>query len=212
MISNRLIEISKLTKGFNTLLDVGSDHGWLPIYAIKNNFVCKAIASDINEKPLLNAKKNIEDNNLDIELINCDGIPKTNADVIVIAGMGAELMIEILEKTLCNAINLKRLVLSPNCDYDILRKYMNHKFRIVDEIIIYDKKHFYEAIAYDLVGESYNCKELYFGPILMKKKDELFIKKYKLRLDKLNEIVDGITNEEKKKEIEKEIKMIKEMI
>ena len=128
MISNRLKCISKYTKGFNKVLDVGSDHGLLPIYAIENHFVKSAIASDINSKPLIKAKENFLKHNLDIEVIVYDGIPKTDSDCIVIAGMGAELIIKILEKTLSNAINYKRLVLAPNTDYYLLRQYLNNKF------------------------------------------------------------------------------------
>ena len=106
MISKRLKEIAKYSNGFNLLLDVGSDHGLLPIYAIKNNFVNEAIASDINFKPLIKAKENFNKYELNINTICFDGIPETNADVIVIAGMGAELIISILEKTLINAKNI----------------------------------------------------------------------------------------------------------
>ena len=95
MISKRLKEIAKYTNGYNLLLDVGSDHGLLPIYAIKNNYVNEAIASDINIKPLIKAKENFKKYNIDIKTIVYDGIPETNSDCIVIAGMGAELVISI---------------------------------------------------------------------------------------------------------------------
>jgi len=212
MISNRLISISKYTKGFDTLLDVGSDHGLLPIYAIKNHFVNKAIASDINYKPLEMAKNNFKKNNVGIDVVVFDGIPETSADVIVIAGMGSELIIKILDKTLSNAKNLKRLILCPNTDYYMLRSYLNNKFVIVDEEVIYDKNHFYEIIVLEIGNELYNEKELYFGPILMTKKDELFIKKLNKDLFSLKKIVDDITDKEKQKEIQKEIEMIEELL
>lgn len=212
MISNRLISISKYTKGFNILLDVGSDHGLLPIYAIKNHYVNKAIASDINYKPLEMAKNNFIKNNVDIDVVVYDGIPETNADCVVIAGMGSELIIKILDKTLSNAKNLKRLILCPNTDYYMLREYLNNKFIIVDEEVIYDKNHFYEIIVLELGTKDYNLKELYFGPILMTKLDDLFIKKLNKDLSSLKKIVDGITNIDKKKEIENEIKMIEELL
>ena len=169
MISKRLKEIAKYTSGYNLLLDVGSDHGLLPIYALKNKYVNEAIASDINSKPLIIAKENFAKYNLDIKTIIYDGIPKTNADVIVIAGMGAELVISILEKTLNHAKNLKRLILAPNCDYDILRNYVKKSFKIVDEDIIYDKNHYYEIIVLEKGMEEYSDIDLLFGPILLKK-------------------------------------------
>ena len=212
MISKRLKEIAKYTDGFNLLLDVGSDHGLLPIYAIKNHFVNGAIASDINNKPLIKAKENFNKYNLNIDTIIYDGIPKNNADVIVIAGMGAELIISILEKTLNNANNLKRLILAPNCDYDVLRRYIIQYFKIVDEDIVYDKNHYYEIIVLEKGKEEYSQLDILFGPILLKKKSEIFINKYKKELNNLNNIIDNITDLKKKEEIETKIKLIKDMI
>ena len=212
MISNRLISISKYTKGYNLLLDVGSDHGLLPIYAINNNYVSNAIASDINFKPLIKAKENFKKYNLDIETIIYDGIPETNADCIVIAGMGSELIIQILEKTLNNAKNLKRLILCPNTDYDMLRTYINHKFNIVDEEVVYDKKHYYEIIVLEKGNSNYNDYELYFGPVLLKNKSKDFLNKLEKDLKTLKNIVCGITDSTKKENVEKEIKMIEEIL
>ena len=212
MISNRLISISKYTKGYNLLLDVGSDHGLLPIYAINNNYVSNAIASDINFKPLIKAKENFKKYNLEIETIIYDGIPETNADCIVIAGMGSELVIQILEKTLNNAKNLKRLILCPNTDYDMLRTYINHKFNIVDEEVVYDKKHYYEIIVLEKGNSNYNDYELYFGPVLLKNRSKEFLNKLEKDLKTLKNIVSGITDLTKKENVEKEIKMIEEIL
>ena len=212
MISNRLISIAKYTKGFINLLDVGSDHGLLPIYAIKNNYVKSAIASDINYKPLIKAEENFKKNNVNIDTIIYDGIPETNSDVIVIAGMGSELVIKILEETLDNAKNWRRLVLCPNTDYYMLRSYLNHKFMIVDEEVIYDKKHYYEIIVVEKGESNYSSDELYFGPTLLKKMDEPFINKLKKDLFNYKKIVDGITEKDKQNEIRKNIKRIEELL
>ena len=212
MISKRLKEIAKYSNGYNLLLDVGSDHGLLPIYAIKSGYVKEAIASDINYKPLIKAKENFKKNNLSIETIIYDGIPETNADVIVIAGMGAELIIKILEKTLNNANNLKRLILSPNCDYELLRRFATKDFKIVDEDIIYDKNHYYEIIVLEKGNITYSDMELYFGPILLNKKSDIFIEKHKKELNDYLKIVDNITDIEKQDEIKKKIKMLKDLI
>ena len=208
MISKRLKEICKYTKGYNILLDVGSDHGLLPIYAIKNGYVKEAIASDINYKPLIKAQENFTKYNVNIETIIYDGIPITNSDCITISGMGSELIINILEKTLNNAKSLKRLVLCPNCDYEQLRSYINNKFNIVDEDIVYDKNHYYEIIVLEKGNSNYSDKELYFGPILLKKKSEVFINKYKKELNTYKKIVDNITDNTKRSDIEEKIKWI----
>ena len=208
MISKRLKEISKYTNGYNKLLDVGSDHGLLPIYAIKNGYVFEAIASDINYKPLIKAKENFIKYNVNVETIIYDGIPESNSDCITISGMGSELIIQILEKTLNNAKNLKRLILCPNCDYLELRTYINGKFNIVDEDIVFDKNHYYEIIVLEKGLSNYSPKELYFGPILLKKKSEVFINKYNKELSTYKRIVENITDNVKRSEIEEKIKWI----
>jgi len=212
MISERLKRISEYTKGYNLLLDVGSDHGLLPIYAIKNGYIKDAIASDINYKPLIKAEENFKKFDLDIKTVVYDGIIECDADVINISGMGSELIIQILEKTLNNAKNLKRLILCPNTDYYILRQYLNHKFIITHEEVVYDKKHYYIIIVLEKGNSNYTDKELYFGPILLKERTELFMNKLNKDLRSLKNIVNDITDLEKKKEVEKEINMIEEVL
>lgn len=207
MISKRLIEASYFTKGFNTLLDVGTDHAFLPIFALRNNYVSFAAASDINEKPLMNAKKNIS--NLNIDLYLFDGIPETNADVISICGMGGELIIEILDKTLFNAKNIKRLILAPNTDTIMVRKYIvSNGFMLVDEAIVKEKDHYYEILVLEKGNVVYNEKELYFGPFLLEKRTNEFNEKYEKRLHKLLSIVNSVTDIVKKEEIEREIQLV----
>lgn len=212
MISKRLIGVSYFTKGFDTLLDVGTDHGFLPIYALKNGLVSNAIASDVNEQPLLNASTNIIKSNLSIETILYDGIPVTKADVISVCGMGGELIIEILEKSLCNARNLKRLILAPNTDSYMVREYIcNNGFILVDEAIIKDKNHYYEVLVLEKGNKNYSPKDLYFGPFLLKKKNKEFKEKYMKKLCKLESIVSNITEGFRKEKINEEIKLIKEL-
>ena len=54
---SRISFIAKLTKGYDTVIDIGSDHGLVLKYALDNNFIKHAIASDINEGPLNRARK-----------------------------------------------------------------------------------------------------------------------------------------------------------
>lgn len=212
MISRRLIEVAKYTKGFNHLLDVGSDHAYLPIYAMEKGLIRKATASDIGEGPILNARKNILEAKLDIDTIIYDGIPQTNADVVCICGMGGELIKEILKKTLNNVKNVKRLILAPNTDVIMLRNFITSiGFKLVDEDIIKEKNHFYEILVLEKGQVPYSKEELFFGPFLLKKKKEEFVDKYTKRLKKLNSIIDGITEKLKKEEIKEEIEFIKKL-
>jgi len=69
-LSDRLKAVGGMIKDVNTIVDVGTDHAYIPIYLIKNNIIEKAIASDINSGPVEKAKKNVSDYNL-VDKIIC---------------------------------------------------------------------------------------------------------------------------------------------
>src|SRR5574344_332090 len=101
MLSKRLLEISKLIPKEANVIDIGCDHALLDIYLTLNNDN-KCIASDISEKVIQNANKNIKKYNLTdkIETIVSDGIKNIqikNNSVIVISGMGTHTIIDIVK-------------------------------------------------------------------------------------------------------------------
>lgn len=207
----RLEACLEFIKGHDFLIDVGSDHAYLPIMAIEKNYVSRAIASDVNLGPVNNAKKNIKDLNLDnkIEVLKYDGIPPNDCDVLNISGMGGELMVKILDSTLKNAKNLKSIVLAPNTDCYLVRKYLSQNgYRIVDENIIF-YRHYYEIIKFEKGSASYSQDELYLGPILMKKRSNVFIEKYTKLLNHLENIKKNINDSLRLSEINNEIDIIK---
>lgn len=55
---NRIETLSQLTKGIHTLLDIGTDHGYVIIDALRHGYIQNAIACDINKMPLDNPNKN----------------------------------------------------------------------------------------------------------------------------------------------------------
>ncbi|WP_162140078.1 tRNA (adenine(22)-N(1))-methyltransferase [Haploplasma axanthum] len=167
MIKNKRIDaLVDETKGINTLLDIGCDHGLVIKKAFENKNIKKAIASDVNEMPLESAKKNLK--GFDVEFIVSNGFEniKDKFDGVVIAGMGAMLISNILEKAPEGDITY---ILQANSKLEVLREYLsNNNFKIIDEIVVFEK--FYYIIIRAVRGnEKLNEKELYLGPILMKK-------------------------------------------
>ena len=75
-ISKRLKVIGDLVPDNSFILDIGCDHALLDIYVVTKNKNVKAIASDINEGPLKQAKINIKKYNLEdkIEITKADGL------------------------------------------------------------------------------------------------------------------------------------------
>ena len=85
---NRIETLASLTKGSKIICDVGCDHGYVVIEALKNYGVEKAIAADINESPLNQAKLNAKGLYDKIEFILSDGFKNINYDfdTAIIAG------------------------------------------------------------------------------------------------------------------------------
>ena len=68
MLSLRLKTIASLVKKDAKVLDIGTDHAYLPIFLQKNHLCKKVIASDISENALANAKANVEKYHADVKL------------------------------------------------------------------------------------------------------------------------------------------------
>ena len=95
-LSLRLETIASLVPLGARVCDVGTDHGLLPIYLKQKGIAKSVIATDLNEKPLENARKNISSSGItDISLRLCDGlsgVSQNEADTVIIAGMGEKLL------------------------------------------------------------------------------------------------------------------------
>lgn len=213
MISKRLRESAKYLKGFHCLADCGTDHGYLPIYAIKHGFVRQAIASDNKELPLKNAQKNIQDEQVDVTTILADGLPYLNSeiDVVSILGMGGRLITDILEQA--NLQHVKRLVLSPNSEHVILRQFLeNHGFRIVNEEFIKDKSKYYQIIVSEPGTMALSAIELEFGPIILQNKTQVFKDYISKLVTKLKIALQHTTTEESREILKKRIQTLEEVI
>ena len=101
MMSPRMKMIADAVGPCNCVFDTGSDHAFIPIYLIQNRICKKAVASDINRGPMDVSFKNIKKYNLigQIAVSLCYGIENaTGCDCIIIAGMGGQLIVDILER------------------------------------------------------------------------------------------------------------------
>ena len=88
MLSNRLKEVATMVTENSIVADIGTDHGYVPIYLVENHIAKKVYAMDINEGPLKIANKNISQRGLAhcIETILSDGMEKMKdnmADTVV---------------------------------------------------------------------------------------------------------------------------------
>ena len=79
MLSLRLKKIVSLLDSQDKVVDIGCDHGYLGIYAIREKLVKSIILTDIKESALSMARKNVKNSNLDIPLIVSDGLNNINS-------------------------------------------------------------------------------------------------------------------------------------
>lgn len=179
-LSDRLLTVASMIEGNKVLADVGTDHGYVPIYLAQENKITHAIAMDINEGPLCRACENIAAYNVSdrVETRLSDGLCSLKpyeAQSILIAGMGGLLINRILGDSLEAAHSAEELVLSPHSDIDKVREFvLEHGFTITDERIVREDGKYYFAIRIVNGSEPmYDEAELIYGRILPQKKDEL---------------------------------------
>ena len=192
-ISKRLEAISSLVPINSNIIDIGCDHALLDIYLYQKKICNKIIASDINANALNNAKENIKKNNLNdyIETRLGNGLDtlnqEDNINTIIISGMGGHTIIGILKNNLKKLNSINTIIIQSNTKLEFLRREITKlNYQIEDEIMIEDNKKIYTIIKLIKGKKKYTKKELYFGPILLKKKDKLFIESTKKELQKLN--------------------------
>lgn len=148
-LSKRLLAVADMVTEGNRLADVGTDHGYVPIYLVKHGRIPWAIAMDVNKGPLARAKKNIAMYAAAqyIETRLSDGVrelrPK-EVDSIIIAGMGGGLVIKILTEgeTTCRSVD--EMILQPQSDIAKVRYYLHENgYHIICEDIILEDGKFY---------------------------------------------------------------------
>jgi len=176
MISKRLQYIVDMVTYFDTIADIGCDHGYVCIELIKNNKVKKAIASDISYPSLKKTIDFVKVNNIDdrIETRVGDGLDvlnKDEVDAVIVAGMGGVLISDILKKNYNLKFKEKNplLILQPVQQAKDLRYYLyENKFEIVDEDIVFDMGKYYNIIVAKKINEISNtyltiekCKDVY---------------------------------------------------
>lgn len=190
VISNRLMSAVGFIRG-GIFADVGTDHGYLPIYLYKRGLIKKAVASDINPMPLESARRNILQQGVQegIVTVLSDGLEKIQdfrPDDIAIFGMGGELICRIIENATWTKDPKIRLILQPMTKQEETRQYLlSEGFSIVDEALSYDDGKIYQTICAEYSGESesYCATELILGKHNIKRGGELFKKLVKNRME-----------------------------
>ena len=148
-LDKRLSFCLSLVEG-ETLCDVGTDHGKLPVAALLRGRVKSAIAIDVSEKSLAKAKNLAESVGVPLRCLAGDGLNPLRGeriDVCVIAGMGGREIVKILSEASCE---VKSFVLVPHTDAPLVRAYLKERnFGIVRDAIVSESGKFYPVIKVD---------------------------------------------------------------
>lgn len=159
-LSNRLLTVASLVTEGNVLADVGTDHGYIPIYLMQKEQIPRAIAMDINAGPLERAKEHIAQFGLGdyIETRLSDGVDALapgEADSILIAGMGGGLVLHILSDGEAVCKQAKELILQPQSELERVRAYLwtNGYVILAEDMVLEDEK-FYPMMRVQYQGIS----------------------------------------------------------
>ncbi|HIU63561.1 MAG TPA: SAM-dependent methyltransferase [Candidatus Avacidaminococcus intestinavium] len=177
----RLETIAKWVPQNKKIADIGTDHAYLPVFLVRNGVIVKAIAGDIALGPCQAAVKTITAAGLkeSIEVRQGNGLSIVQSEdaveVIVIAGMGATTMIEIIATEQKTAKLAERIILQPMNGAAQLRKWANRAgWKIVGEDLVLEGGLLYEIIVLEPGAEESYTKAIYeIGPRLLEQRHPL---------------------------------------
>ena len=165
-LSARLAAVAALVEPGSRVADVGTDHGYIPIYLVQTGIADRALAMDVER----------------IETRLSDGLKALSpgeADTVVIAGMGGELMIRILDEGRHMWDSLRRLILSPQSELQKVRHFLSQEgFCILGENMVKDEGKYYTVMEVGRGSMEYGREALYrYGACLIRDKNPV-LKEY----------------------------------
>lgn len=222
-LSKRLETVASFVTEGSNVADIGTDHGYIPIVLVERGIAARALAMDVRSEPLKRAREHILEHGLEdeIEVRLSDGVKELKpgeADTVVIAGMGGELVIHILEDGRHLWEEVGHWILSPQSELHKVRKYLeNHGFSIIKEEMVEEDGKYYtvmDVVRGDM-GPLSEAEYLY-GPCLIRQRHPVLQEFLKREKRLLKQILDGLSGQEgegavlRKAELEKQLTWIQE--
>ena len=179
-LSDRLERIAAkaagVTEGYAA--DVGTDHGFVPIRLIESGKVKHVVAMDVRKGPLERACEHVGEYHMEdqIETRLSDGLKELKpgeADTVIIAGMGGELMLRILRDGAHVRNSVKHYILSPQSELSVFRHGLEELgFSIVEEEMLLDEGKYYVILHVSPGTMHYEREYEYrYGADLIRKQD-----------------------------------------
>lgn len=183
----RLLDIINILDSNKKIIDVGTDHGLVPLYLAKNKISTDITATDISAPSLQKLVDRLDDELRKIIKTQVTdgfkGLESSDNQVAIIAGMGANTIIEIIEESLDFAKNLDYMVLASNVNTYELRHFLNnHGFYIEKDFLSYENRKYYDVLkVYYGKNQDLSFEEYYYGKTDIKNKSDLL--RQKLSID-----------------------------
>lgn len=220
------------------LVDIGSDHAYLPVNLLLNGKIEWAIAGEVVDGPFESAQKEVKLQQLDhkIDVRKGDGFEvvaeEDQINTAAICGMGGVLITSILQEGFDADKLPSLLVLQANNGVPNLRKWlMNHNYQLLNETLIDEKGQIYDVLVAEKTNqaeavEDYSRHQLFFGPYNLENPPAAFEKYWQRDLEHqeriLSQLTAGKTDHketefapdrlEKIQAVKEEIQMIKEVL
>ena len=230
-LSKRLERVSTYIPSGAILADIGSDHAYLPCYAVKEGIASKAIAGDVVEGPYQSAVAQVKETGLEEHIAVRKGnglevlLNAGEANAITICGMGGSLITRILNEGKEKLSGKERLILQPNIGAQFIRAWLLEEgWELTAEEILEEDGKIYEILVAQK-GEPGNPyaglndeAAILMGPFLLKEQNEVFKKKWNQELIHWRRIVQQVEesgNErslEKKEELTRLIEIVEEAL
>lgn len=180
-MNKRLQAIYSLICQGRGVVDVGTDHGYIPVALAQNGYAGKIIASDIRSGPLQAARSSAKSAGVEdkIDFLLCDGLDgceKSAIDTIVIAGMGGDTICGILDRAeWCMAPDYT-LILQPMTKAEVVRYWLAYNgYEFLDEVLVKDGGIIYQVIRARIKeNTSLSLAELFTGEYALAVKNPLF--------------------------------------
>ena len=220
-LSKRLSVIASFVPDNAVIADIGCDHALLDIYLSKKNIIKKSFAIDITKGALNQADKNIKLYNAkNIETRLSDGFEKIdikdNVDTVIMSGLGDAKIVAILKEAEEKLDKVNNIIIQSNVGVSNIRAYLTcNGYYIDNEKLVKENNIIYTVISFKKGCKKYTKKEIEYGPVLLKNKDELFNELKINKISKNNYVINKLPKNKLIKKISLKInnyKLKKEMI
>lgn len=224
-LSRRLETVASFVPKGSNLADIGTDHGYVPIYLVKERIAVHAIAMDVRTGPLARARDHVREYGLEDRVFVrlSDGLKELKpgeADCVIIAGMGGELIIKILTEGRHMWDSVGYWVLSPHSESDKVRRFLREQSFFTDkETMIEEDGKFYtvmgvrglpcagQAAEEEIRGRNLDTEDRY-GRLLIEQKNPVLKAYLEKEHKKLTAVLSGLPEHGSDKVMERRTELI----